>query len=198
MVSSVASPAVSTYVGAAGAGSLATFLAGRGGGALIGGVSNAASQYVQDGEIKPFPLGISVVTGALGAGKGFVFNVGLNGAGGATNAWLDNTFYGSKESIWDNAKNSGISAAVGYGSGYLTSGAYNKIHIINEGKINMPEWQMVGPGMYAPTSPPPASYIFSNVASSVTQEAWGQVYDSLMKSITEKDQKKENEAGKGR
>jgi filamentous hemagglutinin len=194
MVSSVASPAVSTYVGAAGAGSLATFLAGRGGGALIGGVSNAASQYVQEDEVKLIPVGISVATGALGAGKGFVFNVGLNAAGGAGNVWLDNTFYGTNKSIWDGAMNSGVDAAVGYGMGYLAASSSNQIAIMRAGKLNLPEWQLVGPGMYAPTGPQPASYILSNIASSITDESWREMYRYIIKSMNENNPKNKKDS----
>jgi hypothetical protein len=128
---------------------------------------------VQDGEVKPFPLGISVATGALGAGKGFVFNVGLNGAGGAANAWIDNEFYGSNENIWSSAKDSSVAAAIGYGIGYGAEYGYNwRMSRDINAKINRPDFIMIGPATYAPTGPYAAAYILSNISSATSQELW--------------------------
>ena len=166
---SVLGPAMSAY--ASGGTTFATFLAGRTGAGLIGAGADALTQGMDGKNVDPFSVGISFITGSLGAGRGFVSNVGLNAAGAATNAWMNNLFNGTNENMADAAKKAAIASAIGYGVGYGLGAGYNKISASNENiKINTPDWISIGPGMYAPTGPYPSSYILSNVGGSVSQE----------------------------
>lgn len=145
---SVLTPAMSAY--AAGGGTIASFLAGRTGAGLIGAGTDALAQGLEGKQFDPFSMGISFMTGSLGAGRGLVTNVGLNTAGAVVDTWMSNLFYGTNDNMADAARRAAIGSAIGYGVGYGIGAGYNKALTINENtKINTPDWTSIGPGMYA-------------------------------------------------
>ena len=178
--SSVLSPAISAYAGAAGTSTVAAFLAGRAGAGIIGGATNAAFQLAGDQPFNPFSTGVAVATGVLGAGRGVIANVAINASGGAANAYLNNTFYGSNDNLLESARNAGAFALLGYSAGYGATAGYAKYQSLSpSARLNAQDWTPMGMGMYAPSSPPSAAYILSNISSAFSQESSGVIYKQV-------------------
>ena len=92
--------------------------------AAISAGINAGAQYVQNGSINPVDVGVAAVTGGLGTYGGLLWNVGVNAAGGAGGALINNYLYGQNDSVLGNALASGIFSSVGYGLGQAGESLY--------------------------------------------------------------------------
>jgi filamentous hemagglutinin len=123
--------------GAFGSGALASPV---GTGTISAGIT-AGSQYVQNGQINPVEVAGAFVTGAAGAYRGLLWNIGVNTIGGATTTALDNLLQGKSGSVVGAAITSGALSGLGYGIGKVSESGVNAI--LRPG-INARDWASTG------------------------------------------------------
>lgn len=159
--------------GALGAGALAS---SHGTGAISAAI-NTGSQYVQKGNINPVDVAAAYITGVAGAPGGFVRNVAINFASGATTTAINNLIYDRNDSIIGAAITSGLLSSVGYSLGKISESWINSS--LRPTINNSNEWTASGifsGGGWNLFRQNAMSVIGGTIGGGATQEAMGPIF----------------------